>query len=80
MIETRIRRVDALGVELLDVREVATLLHCSKRHVMRMSDMGRIPRPVKLGQLVRWRRAELLSWLNSGCPSRADWDSEGDAR
>jgi excisionase family DNA binding protein len=61
----------AVGTEpqLLDVRAVAALLDCSARHVYRLADAGRIPRPVKLGQLVRWRRAELIEWLDAGCPS-----------
>ena len=56
--------------ELLDVRGVATLLDCSTRHVYRLADAGRMPRPVKLGSLVRWRRAELDAWINAGCPSQ----------
>lgn len=54
---------------LLDVSEVASLLHCSKRHVYRLSDAGRMPAPVRLGALVRWRRAEVLDWIAAGCPS-----------
>jgi len=77
MIEPKTKRIGALGAELLDVCEVATLLHCSKRHVVRISENGRIPRPVRLGQLVRWRRAELVSWLDAGCPPRELWETEG---
>jgi len=56
--------------ELLDVRAVAVLLgHCSTRHVYRLCESGRMPRPVKLGALVRWRRAELTEWLAAGCPA-----------
>ncbi len=56
--------------ELLDVKAVAALLGgCSTRHVYRLSDSGRMPRPIHLGSLIRWRRAELLRWLNDGCPS-----------
>lgn len=54
---------------LLDVRAVAALLGCSVRHCYRLADAGRMPRPIKLGQLVRWRRAELLRWLDDGCPA-----------
>ena len=54
--------------ELLNVRAVAKLLDCSPRHIYRLSDAGRMPKPMKLGQLVRWRRAELMSWLDAGCP------------
>jgi len=62
----------ALAAELLDVGAVAGLLGCSKRTIYRLSDGGRMPRPVKLGQLVRWRRAEVLAWIAGGCePVRA---------
>ncbi|HEX2972658.1 MAG TPA: helix-turn-helix domain-containing protein [Tepidisphaeraceae bacterium] len=57
-----------MGAELLDVQAVATLLDCSSRHVYRLSDAGRMPRPVKLGALVRWNRATVLEWINAGCP------------
>lgn len=60
--------------ELLDVKAVAALLGgCSIRHVYRLADAGRMPRPIKLGTLVRWRRSELISWLDSGCqPIRSE--------
>lgn len=55
--------------ELLDVRAVAALLGgCSTRHIYRLADSGRMPPPVKLGSLVRWRRAELEVWIAQGCP------------
>lgn len=54
---------------MLDVQGVATLLGCSSRHVFRMSDMGRMPRPVKLGALVRWSRAAIVNWIGQGCPN-----------
>jgi predicted DNA-binding transcriptional regulator AlpA len=58
----------SVSAELLDVKAVALLLGgCSVRHVYRLSDSGRMPRPIKLGILVRWRRAELMTWLDSGC-------------
>ena len=57
-----------VAAELLAVPDVAALLGCSRRHVYRMSDAGKLPRPVRLGQLVRWRRTELADWLSRGCP------------
>jgi excisionase family DNA binding protein len=54
---------------LLDVNGVAQLLNCSPRHVYRLSDSARMPRPVKIGALVRWRRADIDSWLAAGCPA-----------
>jgi predicted DNA-binding transcriptional regulator AlpA len=54
--------------ELLDIRAVAALLSCSARHVLRLRDGGKMPEPVHLGHAVRWRRAEILDWIASGCP------------
>ena len=58
-----------LTAQLLDVRAVAQLLDCSPRHVYRLSDAGRMPAPVRLGALVRWRRQDLDAWLAAGCPA-----------
>jgi excisionase family DNA binding protein len=56
--------------ELFDVRAVAVLLGgCSVRHVYRLVDSGRMPRPVRLGTLVRWRKAEVMHWISDGCPA-----------
>ena len=56
---------------LLDVRAVAALLDCSPRHVYRLADAGRMPAPVRVGALVRWRRTDIDSWLAAGCPASA---------
>jgi excisionase family DNA binding protein len=54
---------------LLDVRAVAALLDCSARHVYRLADAGRMPPPVRVGALVRWRRGEIEDWIAAGCPA-----------
>lgn len=55
--------------ELLDVKDVAALLACSTRHVLRQSDSGRMPPGLKIGGLRRWRRQELSAWIEAGCPA-----------
>ena len=55
--------------KMLDVRRVAALLVCSTRHIYRLSDAGKMPRPMHLGGLVRWRAAEIESWIAAGCPA-----------
>ena len=61
----------ASSAELLDVKTVAELLGgCSTRHVYRLADAGRMPKPVKLGSLIRFRRAELQAWIDAGCPGQ----------
>lgn len=54
--------------KLLDVQAVALLLDCSARHVYRLSDGGRMPAPVKLGNLCRWSRVAIEKWIEDGCP------------
>jgi excisionase family DNA binding protein len=59
----------APAAALLDVGAVAELLNCSPQHVRRLADGGRMPRPLRIGTLCRWRRTDLESWLAAGCPS-----------
>ena len=54
---------DLAASALLDVNDVAALIRCSARHVFRMSGAGQLPKPVRIGRLVRWRRADLDTWL-----------------
>jgi prophage regulatory protein len=54
---------------LLDVGAVAALLGVSTRHVYRLADGGRMPRPLKLGGARRWDRAAIDDWIRSGCPA-----------
>jgi excisionase family DNA binding protein len=68
-VTTSIVPPDLAAAALLDVRAVAALLDFSPRHVYRLADAGRMPAPVRIGCLVRWRRTDLDSWLAAGCPS-----------
>ena len=54
--------------QLIAVEKVAELLACSPRHVYRLADAGRLPRPRKIGSLVRWPVAEIRKWIEDGCP------------
>jgi excisionase family DNA binding protein len=49
------------------VRAVASLLNCSPRTIYRLSGAGHMPKPVRLGALVRWRRQAIEAWLSDGC-------------
>ena len=55
---------------LVDVGEAAALLAVSVPTLRRMISAGRTPQPVRLGRLLRFRRADLLQWIADGCPSR----------
>lgn len=56
---------------LLDVAAVAELLGISERGVWRFREAGRMPAPVTLGRLVRWRSTDLTAWIAAGCPDCA---------
>jgi len=51
------------------VRDVARQLQCSTRHIHRLVDAGRMPRPIRLGSLVRWRRADIENWIDQNRPN-----------
>lgn len=57
---------------LLDVGAVAALLGVSTRHVYRLADAGRAPRPLKLGGARRWDRVAIESWIADGCPATSN--------
>jgi predicted DNA-binding transcriptional regulator AlpA len=59
------------GEKLLDVNSVAGLLGVSTRMVWRLSDGGRMPRPIRLGRLVRWKSDVIDEWITAGCPKSA---------
>jgi excisionase family DNA binding protein len=55
---------------MLDRRAVAQLLHCSTRHIDRLTKAGELPQPVYVGRLPRWSRRAIMDWIErGGCPS-----------
>jgi excisionase family DNA binding protein len=48
---------------LLSVRDVAALLGCSPRHIYRLAESGRFPKPIKLGTLTRWPRSAVKKFI-----------------
>jgi excisionase family DNA binding protein len=65
---------------LLDVRQVGAMLGCSPRTVYRLADAGKMPRPRRLGSLVRWSRAEIQEWIADGCKPTRQPSTTGGAR
>lgn len=52
---------------LITPAETARLLSISTRTLWRQLSAGRIPRPVRLGGVVRWRLDEVRTWIAEGC-------------
>ena len=62
-----------LKATLLTVGQVADFLGVSVRQVWNLRSQGLLPEPVRLGRSSRWRRVELMAWVDAGCPTRAEW-------
>ena len=59
--------------ELLTTREACLLLSIGRSTLCRDSASGRIPRPVRIGRKLRWRRRELQDWIQAGAPALTVW-------
>lgn len=68
------------GATLLDVGFISQLLGCSARHVYRLADSGKMPAPVKLGDLTRWRLDEIEAWIADGCKPVREVTAKGGAK
>lgn len=68
---------DVLAVDaaLLTAEQAWTLCGLSKSAWYKYHSAGKIPAPVRIGGALRWRRDELLAWINAGCPSRTKWEA-----
>jgi len=62
------------GTELLSVAQVALLLGWSECMVRQRDKLGLLPKPIRIGGTIQWRRKELLAWIDAGCPPRKKWE------
>lgn len=54
---------------MMSVDDVAKEIGCCSRSIRRWADSGRMPRPIKLGSLIRWPRVVIEQWIADGCPN-----------
>ena len=66
-------RTEDVDVERLFVtaRQLAIMLQVSKRTLWRLRSAGKIPRPMRVGGVVRWKLDDILQWMAAGCPKMA---------
>jgi predicted DNA-binding transcriptional regulator AlpA len=66
--------------ELLTTKQAAELCGCGERTLWSWSRSGIAPAPVKIGiglrPAVRFKRAELLQWIQEGCPRVGRGDNQ----
>ncbi len=60
---------DILSNVLLSKEEACKLLRCSMRHLENTVNDGLMPKPIRIGKSPRFRRDELLKWIEDGCPA-----------
>lgn len=68
----RVARAAPTALVLSDA-QAATMMGCSRSHWRSMDRLGQVPASVKLGRSTKWRRDEVIDWLNAGCPPRHQW-------
>ena len=61
-------------VHLMVTRTQASeLLQLSTRTIDNLKRDGLMPEPIRIGRAVRWNRAELVAWVDAGCPDCTEW-------
>jgi excisionase family DNA binding protein len=68
------KRAEAESI-LIDAKEAAALCGVSVSTWYNLLASGKVPKPVRLGRSVKWRREELLAWVAAGCPARSAWEA-----
>ena len=64
----------AIEPQALNATEVAALLGMSRAAFYSLQAQGKFgPAPVKIGRSKKYRRAEVLDWLNQGAPAAKLW-------
>ena len=63
----------AVEALLLTDREAAALCGLGRSTWRRLQAAGKVPPPVKLGRSCRYRKSELLAWIDAGCPDAKTW-------
>lgn len=57
-------------MQLLRDSEVAKRLNVSRRQVWKLTAAKLMPAPIRVGGSVRWREADIVGWIQAGCPSQ----------
>jgi excisionase family DNA binding protein len=58
---------------LIDSRQTAKLLGIGERTLWRLWNSGKMPKPIRIGQAVRFSYEELQAWVNAGGPLQKNW-------
>ena len=54
---------------LVDAGEAARLCDVSESMLYKLNAAGNMPAPVRIGSLMRWKRKDIMGWIDEGCPT-----------
>lgn len=61
-------RVENVERVFVTASQFAVMLQVSKRTLCRLRSAGKVPRPMRVGGIVRWRLDDIVQWMAAGCP------------
>ena len=56
------------GRPLIGMEHLAELIGVSTQTLRRMTQSGKLPEPIRLGRLIRWKPQVIDDWIAAGCP------------
>ena len=62
---------EPIDYSLIDHWHLCRLLGCPTRTVNRLVRERKIPPPIELDRVRRWRRSVIEQWIEAGCPECA---------
>ena len=68
---------ESTNLQLLSAKELAGKLLLSARTVWRLRSSGKLPKPVHVGNSIRWRQSDITFWLEKNCPDQRTFDAMG---
>jgi predicted DNA-binding transcriptional regulator AlpA len=54
---------------MISVKALAAKIGCSKTAIYRLRDAGAMPKPLRIGGLLRWEERVIDAWVADGCPA-----------
>lgn len=60
---------------LIDANEAARMCSMHRASWYKAVSCGKVPAGIRIGGMVRWRRDELLAWIDARCPPRVKWEA-----
>ena len=59
---------------LLTSSQTAKIIGVTLRTWYVYDQLGKVPKPVRIGRKLFWHKDELYAWIYAGCPKRDDWN------